>query len=105
MELLFEWKQLFGLVLLLLIIIISINFIKRKIKTMKKILLLLFITFTFISCGIDVKPNVTVKNDINLTIDGENIDGIQGEWIISSEEKKEKGKEIIVITIEKNEII
>ena len=82
MELLFEWKQLFGLVLLLL-----------------------FITFTFISCGIDVKPNVTVKNDINLTIDGENIDGIQGEWIISSEEKKEKGKEIIVITIEKNEII
>ena len=52
---------------------------------MKKILLLLFITFTFISCGIDVKPNVTVKNDINLTIDGENIDGIQGEWIISSE--------------------
>ena len=78
---------------------------KLKIKTMKKILLLLFITFTFISCGIDVKPNVTVKNDINLTIDGENIDGIQGEWIISSEEKKEKGKEIIVITIEKNEII
>ena len=72
---------------------------------MKKILILLFITFTFISCGIDVKPNVTVKNDINLTIDGENIDGIQGEWIISSEEKKEKGKEIIVITIEKNEII
>ena len=78
---------------------------KLKIKIMKKILLLLFITFTFISCGIDVKPNITVKNDINLTIDGENIDGIQGEWIISSEEKKEKGKEIIVITIEKNEII
>ena len=78
---------------------------KLKIKTMKKILLLLFITFTFISCGLDVKPTVTVKNDINLTIDGENIDGIQGEWIISSEEKKEKGKEIIVITIEKNEII
>jgi len=32
MELLFEWKQLFGLVLLLLIIVITINFIKRKIK-------------------------------------------------------------------------
>ena len=77
---------------------------KLKIKTMKKILLLLFISFTFISCGLDVKPTVTVKNDINLTIDGENIDGIQGEWIISSEEKKEKGKEIIIITIEKNEI-
>ena len=104
MELLFEWKQLFGLVLLLLIIVITINFIKRKIKTMKKILLLLFITFTFSSCGFDVKPTVTVNNDINLTIDGENIDGVQGEWIITSEEKNEKGKEIIIITIEKNEI-
>ena len=77
---------------------------KLKIKTMKKILLLLFITFTFISCMGDVKPTVTVNNDINLTIDGENIDGIQGEWIISSEEKKEKGKDIVIITIEKNEI-
>tara|TARA_B100000497_G_C7600712_1_gene360959 strand:- start:425 stop:643 length:219 start_codon:yes stop_codon:yes gene_type:complete len=71
---------------------------------MKKLLLILLITFTFISCGLDVKPNVTIKNDINLTIDGENIDGIQGEWIITSEEKKEKGKETIVITIEKNKI-
>ena len=52
----------------------------------------------------DVKPTVTVNNDINLTIDGENMDGIQGEWIISSEEKKEKGNEIIIITIKKNEI-
>ena len=32
MELLFEWKQLLGLVLLLFIIGITINFIKRKIK-------------------------------------------------------------------------
>jgi hypothetical protein len=71
---------------------------------MKKILLLLFITFTFSSCGFDVKPSVTVNNDINVTIDGENIDGVQGEWIITSEEKNEKGKEIIIITIEKNEI-
>ena len=71
---------------------------------MKKLLLILLITFSFISCGLDVKPNVTIKNDINLTIDGENIDGIQGEWIITSEEKKEKGKETIVITIEKNKI-
>jgi hypothetical protein len=72
---------------------------------MKKILLLLFITFTFISCdAFKVNPNVSVKNDINLTINGENLNGIQGEWIITSEEKNEKGKEIIVITIEKNEI-
>jgi hypothetical protein len=72
---------------------------------MKKLFLVLFITFTFISCdAFKVSPNVSVKNDINLTINGENLDGIQGEWIITSEEKKEKGKEIIVITIEKNEI-
>ena len=72
---------------------------------MKKILLLLFITFTFISCdAFKVNPNVSVKNDINHTINGENLDGIQGEWIITSEEKNEKGKEIIIITIEKKEI-
>lgn len=39
---------------------------------MKKILLILLTIFTFSSCGFDVKPNVSVKNDINLTIDGEN---------------------------------
>ena len=74
---------------------------------MKKIILILLIIFTFSSCGFDVKPNVSVKNDINLTIDGENIDGLQGEWIISIEEKEDdkKGKkEIIIITIEKNEL-
>jgi|TARA_B110000438_G_scaffold30960_1_gene30433 hypothetical protein len=67
-------------------------------------LILLFISITFVSCVGDVKPNVTVENDINLTIDGENIDGIQGEWIITSKEKKEKGKDIVVITIKKNEL-
>ena len=36
MELLFEWKQLFGLILLLLVIGIAINFIKRKIKNLKQ---------------------------------------------------------------------
>jgi hypothetical protein len=74
---------------------------------MKKIILILLTIFTFSSCGFDVKPNVSVKNDINLTIDGENIDGLQGEWIISIEEKeddKKDKKEIIIITIEKNEL-
>ena len=74
---------------------------------MKKIILILLTIFTFSSCGFDVKPNVSVKNDINLTIDGENIDGLQGEWIISVEEKeddKKDKKEIIIITIEKNEL-
>ena len=71
---------------------------------MNKILLILLITFTFTSCRLDVSPNVTVKNDINLTIDGENLDGVQGEWIITSEDKKENGKDVIVITIKKNEL-
>ena len=57
---------------------------------MKKILLILLITFTFTSCCFDVSPNVTVKNDINLTIDGENLDGAQGEWIITSERQEGK---------------
>ena len=47
---------------------------------------------------------VSVKNDINITIDGENLDGVQGEWIITSEDKKENGKDIIVITIKQNEL-
>ena len=71
---------------------------------MKKTLLILLITFTFTSCRFDVSPNVTVKNDINLTIDGENLDGAQGEWIITSEDKKYNGKDVIVITIKKNEL-
>ena len=36
MELLIEWKQLFGLILLLIITVITINFIKRKIKNLKQ---------------------------------------------------------------------
>ena len=71
---------------------------------MKKIIYLMLIAFAFTSCGFDVKPNVAVKNNINLTIDGENIDGLQGEWTITSEEKKDDGKEVVVITIKKKEL-
>lgn len=71
---------------------------------MKKIIYLMLIAFTLTSCGFDVKPNVAVKNNINLTIDGENIDGLQGEWTITSEEKKDDGKEVVVITIKKKEL-
>jgi hypothetical protein len=60
--------------------------------------------FTFTSCGLDVKPNVTVNSDINLTIDNENLEGVQGEWTITSEEKRKDGKEIIIITIKKTEL-
>ena len=72
---------------------------------MKKTLLILLITFTFTSCRFDVSPNVTVKNDINLTIDGENVDGAQGEWIITSEDMNENGKDVIIITIKKNKLV
>ena len=60
--------------------------------------------FTFTSCGLDVKPNVTVNSDINLTIDDKNLEGVQGEWTITSEEEREDGKEIIIITIKKTEL-
>ena len=71
---------------------------------MKKIILIILIAFTFSSCGSWFSHDVEVINDINITIDGENLDGVQGEWVITSEDKKENGKEIIVITIEKNNI-
>ena len=71
---------------------------------MKKIIYLLLMAFTFTSCGLDVKPDVTVNSDINLTIDYKNLEGVQGEWTITSEEKTEDGKEIIVITIKKTEL-
>ena len=60
--------------------------------------------FTFTSCGLDVKPDITVNSDINLTIDDENLEGVQGKWTITSEEKREDGKEIIIITIKKTEL-
>jgi hypothetical protein len=71
---------------------------------MKKIIYLLLMTFTFTSCGLDVKPDVTVNSDINLTIDDKKLEGVQGEWTITSEEKREDGKEIIIITIKKTEL-
>jgi len=64
---------------------------------MKK-LLLLFTLFTLISC-IDVKPNVTVDQKIDLHIDGENFEGLEGEWIISADEKDD----VITVKIERKE--
>ena len=70
----------------------------------KAFLILVFISLTFSSCTMEVQPTVTIENHIKLTIDGENLDGVQGEWIITSEDKNEDGKDIIVITIQKNEL-
>ena len=73
-------------------------------KMKKNILILLVFVLTLTSCRLDVEPNVEVKNDIHLTIDGENLEGFVGEWIITSEEMDKDGKEIIIIRIEKKEI-
>ena len=54
----------------------------------KLIILLLFIPYMFTSC-VDVNPNIKADNHISISIDGDNVDGIQGEWKITSEEKEE----------------
>ena len=70
---------------------------KLKNYKMKK-LLLLFTLFTLTSC-IDVKPNVTVDQNIDLYIDGENVEGLEGEWVISADEKDD----VITVKIERKE--
>ena len=77
---------------------------------MRKIKFLIIFFFFFYSCGNEIKPDVEVQNDITLNINGENIDGIIGEWIISVEEVEQKieensgSKEVIIITVEKKEL-
>jgi|TARA_B100000902_G_C27297149_1_gene910655 hypothetical protein len=77
---------------------------------MSKIKFLIMFFFFFYSCGNEIKPDVEVQNDITLNINGENIDGIIGEWIISVEEVEQKieensgSKEVIIITVEKKEL-
>ena len=77
---------------------------------MRKIKFLIIFFFFFCSCGNEIKPDVEVQNDITLNINGENIDGIIGEWIISVEELEQKieensgSKEVIIITVEKKEL-
>ena len=63
---------------------------------MKK-LILLFTLFTLTS--VDVKPNITVDQTIDLHIDGENVDGLEGEWVITTDEDND----VITIKIEKKE--
>ena len=64
---------------------------------MKK-LILLFTLFTLTSC-VDVKPNITVDQTIDLHIDGENVEGLEGEWVITTDEDND----VITIKIEKKE--
>ncbi len=82
----------------------------NKYVNMSKIKFLTMFFFFFYSCGNEIKPDVEVQNDITLNINGENIDGIIGEWIISVEEVEQKieensgSKEVIIITVEKKEL-
>ena len=77
---------------------------------MRNIKFLILFFFFFYSCGNEIKPDVEVQNDITLNINGENIDGIIGEWIISVEELEQKieensgSKEVVIITVEKKEL-
>ena len=64
---------------------------------MKKFLLMMLIV-GFYSC-VDIKPDIKVEQIIDLKIDGENVDGLEGEWVITTDEKND----VITIKIEKKE--
>ena len=69
----------------------------------KLIILLLFVPFMFTSC-VDANPNIEVDNHINISIDGDNVDGIQGEWTMRILRGVVDGKEIIIVRIEKSDL-
>ena len=71
---------------------------------MNKILVLI-VALSLNSCVEFVRPSVHVTNDINLTIDGENIDGLKGEWIIAYEENDDDDQSFIIISIKKNKLL
>ena len=64
---------------------------------MKKYLLMILIT-GFYSC-VDIKPDIKVEQIIDLKIDGENVDGLEGEWVITTD----ADNDVITIKIEKKE--
>ena len=68
-------------------------------NSIKKILIVVFF-ITFYSC-VDVKPDIKIDRIIDLHIDGENVDGLEGEWIITT---KENG-DVITVKIKKKELL
>ena len=46
---------------------------------------LIILIFSFLSC-VDIKPDIRVEQIIDLKIDGENVEGIEGEWVITTDE-------------------
>ena len=61
-------------------------------------------SFLVLSSCVDASPNIKMDNHISITIDDNNIDGIQGEWKITSNETEEDGEDVIIIRIEKSEL-
>ena len=59
---------------------------------------LIILIFSFFSC-IDIKPDIKVEQIVDLKIDGENVEGIEGEWVITTEEIDD----VITIKIQKKE--
>ena len=60
--------------------------------------LILILIASFYSC-VDIKPDIKVEQIIDLKIDGENVEGLEGEWVITTDEKND----VITIKIEKKE--
>ncbi len=63
-----------------------------------KFFFLIILIFSFFSC-VDIKPDIKVEQIIDLKIDGENIEGIEGEWVITTDEIDD----VITIKIQKKE--
>ena len=61
---------------------------------------LIILIFSFFSC-VDIKPDIRVEQIIDLKIDGENVEGIEGEWVITTDEIDD----VITIKIQKKEEI
>jgi|TARA_B100001248_G_scaffold261881_1_gene254775 hypothetical protein len=59
---------------------------------------LIILIFSFFSC-VDIKPDIRVEQIIDLKIDGENVEGIEGEWVITTDEIDD----VITIKIQKKE--
>lgn len=59
---------------------------------------LIILIFSFFSC-VDIKPDIRVEQIIDLKIDGENVEGIEGEWVITTDEIDN----VITIKIQKKE--
>lgn len=63
-----------------------------------KFFFLVILIFSFFSC-VDIKPDIKVEQIIDLKIDGENVEGIEGEWVITTDETDN----VITIKIQKKE--